>query len=88
MVHHVAYCVARASALAGILALVSHARSVSGTVVIEHALWTTADRGISVIVGEARADSVVALSVRATGGWIAQIYFRWLDWLLKIGISQ
>ena len=58
-------------------AFIAPAGFVSGTVLVYHALGSTAFVRISIVFGDASAKSVVANCVRPTGRWVALVYRNW-----------
>lgn len=53
------------------------AGSVTGTVGVHSALWSTATVRVSKVVGLTRACSIVAVGIRSTRRWIAWVRRHW-----------
>lgn len=73
MVDHVTDGVGSTGSGAGIHALVADTGAISGAVCIQNTLRATARVGVTLVLGNARALAVLALSIRSTWGRIARI---------------
>lgn len=71
MIDHVAYRIAGTSTDTRIFALVPDTGSITRTIIVQHTLWSTTKSRVSIVFGQARTNSIVALSVRSTRRWIA-----------------
>lgn len=78
VIDHVAFRIGSARANTRIHAKLIDTRLYSRAVRIHSAFWTTVRVWITEIVWKARADTLSAICVWSTGGWIAQIFWLWL----------